>query len=135
MANVNIRPFRPADLYDLETQPHYAWQVEALMTDPAAVGRLVGPFSWTAFEGERPLACCGIYRGDPVLPGLAWAIVARQVGTCSTMILRAVKTALAAYPGAVLAEIDDTYPPAVRWATLLGFRRVGRWIWLHDRVS
>lgn len=130
---LEFRPFLSPDLSELLVQGrHQAIRDE--IVESGVAGLLEGPFSWTALDNGRPIACCGIFcqKYRPRRPGLAWAFLAPDLRRHMLSVTRHVRIALAACPRPVLAEIDAGFPEGVRWASLLGFVPFGRYTWIYD---
>lgn len=126
---IDVRHFDPADLDAIEIQPRHAAGIVKLVAEHPELKYLMRNWGYTAWTPYGvPAAICG------VLPnGTAWAILAadvRRVMVPLTRAVRAVLTTHAKTQGPVWADIDSTYPEAVRWARALGFREqsAGRWV-------
>lgn len=105
---------------------HKGILVDVIELDPTQRAMLETPYSWTAWVDGKPVACCGICQD------WAWAFLHWDLRRHMLPITRKVREVLNSYPGAVLADIDESFPEGVRWAKLLGFRRSqkpGTWIY------
>jgi hypothetical protein len=136
----SFRPFRFADLRAIRVQPKHREIVGRLAATPGAAALMEGPFSWTLEREGRAWAAAGIIEPLSLCgatEGKAWAVLADDMQACMVAATRIVRLALEAYPGPVVADIDESYSAAVRWVEALGFARVGhgKWVFSHARVS
>jgi hypothetical protein len=123
---MRVEPFEPEHFASLQVQPHQSdWKLRLAEGD---WGSLCAPphRAWTALaEDGRTLACAGFVD----LGGgraRVWALIGGDLGRAMTGLTRAVKQALdgAGYRR-VDAEIAANFPPARRWAGMLGFQFEG----------
>lgn len=128
--SVKIEPFGFSDLWLMDVQDRHAPIIPLLARRVFSVQRLAeGPWSYTAWNAcGVPVACCGIMPG-----GGAWAFLGADMRRYMTPVTRHVLRVLkdhVALEGPVYADIDMSYPAAIRWAKLLGFRpgAESRWV-------
>lgn len=130
--SVRIEPFGFSDLWLMDIQGRHALWRPVFARRAFAVQRLMeGPWSYTAWSAYGiPVACCG------VLPdGGAWAFLSADMKRHMVPVGRAVRRVLGdhvALSGPVYADIDTTYPAAIRWVKLLGFRPEAENRWIFD---
>lgn len=133
-ATLRIVPFDPAHLDRIE--PPGGHDVRFLLAQPdyrAALAR--SEFAGTLSAGGTPLACAGLVVADTADPaggrlGEAWAHVDRRLPAGAwTMLTRAARRGIAEAHANGVRRIEINarldFPPAHRWALLLGFRLEG----------
>ncbi len=121
---------------DLDVQDNYAGTWRDAIGLGSKLSVIENEYSWTAIkwhEGRHiPLACCGIGMENAE----TWGFLAKDLHGHHLEITRTVKFMLDAYVQNegrhVVALIDRTYEPAVRWAKLLKFRPVDDDNWIYQ---
>ena len=128
---IEFRPFEIADIHLLDIQPSQIGDRDDLLGDPNRY-LLENRWSWSAWEGGRPIAMAGIL----VAPGgeaMAWALLGRDLRRQMVPVLQYVRRVLAAYVvhtgDPVYTEVDYLVPNGVRWAKLLGFEQITHTHW------
>lgn len=125
--SLEFRPFNILDLAAADVQfRHKGVLVEILELDLERRALLETPYAWTGWADGKPMACCGIYQG------WAWAFLHWDLRRHMLAITRKVRAVLDSHPGPVRTTIDEAFPEAVRWATLLGLRRQEPGTWIYD---
>lgn len=131
-------PFRFSHLEELRAQPRHREVARLIRNHPVLLHPfMVGPWSWTVRDpGGRPVACCGIAE----LNDHTWAVLGERVGHSMVPLTRWTRHVLGEYLRATrrrpLADIDEDHSEALRWAAVLGFRRLEPGLWeYHARVS
>lgn len=111
---VEVRPLRLSDLTAVADHPHYPG-AGAMIQRTAGV-RLFQGGAWTLLLDGRPVVCVGVLGGN------IWAIVDPAVPPLMRGVrhLRRLLRRFQEEHGAIRAQIDTTYPPAVRCAKLVG---------------
>lgn len=121
---MRVEPFEAAHALGLTLQPHQeAW------------GRLAGSSgwesiaasgqAWTALSRDRVLACCGVVdktggRAE------AWALISADIGSEMLTLTRAIRRGFKMLPyRRIEINTASTFPPAARWAQMLGFTHEG----------
>jgi hypothetical protein len=128
---MRVEVFRAAHVDALELQPTQARWRDRLT--PERLQALEGTNAWTGFAGRRPVACAGLLDlGEGRAE--AWSMLAADAGASMTALTRALMRGLAAAGFRhVQMTTEADFPPAGRWAAMLGFRRAGRLTrWLAD---
>jgi hypothetical protein len=125
---IEYRPFRISDLILLHVQPkHVDIRYDTLLCAAEMSLILEGPHSWTAWVGDISIGSAGITAGEHPM---AWAFLGQDLRRHMVAITRRVRAMLESHLGPVSMEIDEGFPPSVRWAKLLGFRRQGPGAWV-----
>lgn len=121
---MRVEPLTAEHLDRIALQPHQAaWRADAT---PAGMKALAASSDgWTAVDGERVLASLGVLdRGNG--NGEAWGLLAGDCGPAMGAITRAVKRYLTTTPyRRIEIRVAANFPPAKRWAAILGFRFEG----------
>ena len=120
---MRVEPLTPAHLEALTLQPaQRAWR-ETMSRDQ--FDALAAGDAWTALVGDRVVGCGGLIelsygRAE------AWALIAGDAGPHMALITRAVRRFLSASPVRRIEAVTAVnFPPARRWAKMLGFRFEG----------
>lgn len=125
---VLIKGLDPDVLPRLRLQPAQQHLAPELTADTARVLLEAGPaFMLVELAGDawRPLAAAGLLQSMGP-PAIAWCLVGAAGGASMLALTRAIRGFLAGYAGPVETGIATGWPPAVRWARLLGFEPTGR---------
>lgn len=120
-----IVPFLPVHLEGIELQENQAWLTPHL-SDQAYIGSLMnsGP-SWTACHEGEVIGCGGFaWITDSCIR--AWALVSKHAGPHMFSATRTIRCMLeVSQTQRIEILIDADFPPAHRWAKMLGFEREG----------
>ena len=99
MGKLTFARLTPADLTAIVLQPSQAAQARALpfMGDSPeeAAAICAQPVAWCAREGQRIVACFGIYETFPGQHGVAWALLAEGPGKAHLELTRFVQGEIA----------------------------------------
>lgn len=121
-----IRAFRPQDVLAIDVQP---LQLEEFGPPDLAYGeRAARGAAWTATMpngegGEQVIGCGGIV---PLFAshGLAWALLAGELGARFVAMTRCARAAIEASPyRRIEALVRADWPQAIRWAEAIGLER------------
>jgi len=132
---VRFRGLRVSDFYELDVQPAHAALVPILQANPLRLQALVDdPFSFTMTVDGVPKASLGVTpeRG-------MWALLDGNLKRHMVRLTRYTRAMIDMYQETLWADIDRGNRAAVRWALLLGMRRVKMApkgtmdTWLYDR--
>ena len=119
---------RAADALAIQRQVSQRMQlgVERDMTSEEAEALADGPGeAWTAWDGERVVACVGLRETFPGAQAVAWAILSQDVGTAHLTITRFARARIAASRLArIEAIVRRDHPAEVTWAKLVGLAPV-----------
>lgn len=141
-AAISVRPFQPEDLGWLFLEPEQQMWLGAtspvLDEDYGRQVRECGP-CWTVRDSKGWVLGAGGFQEFGKGYAIAWALLAQGIGRDHLAMTRVAREWIAAAPYTrVEALIRDDWPPAARWARLLGLRPVFRrhsaeldrfWIW------
>ena len=122
---MEVRAFRPTDLFAIAVQQHQAEVRTALQTPGYGEALAQAGPAFTVTKGDDVMACVGTI---PQWPGnaRAWAIISQNAGSCMLAMTRAIRTWLRFHnEGRVDCAVDCDFAEAVRWVELLGFKREG----------
>lgn len=120
---MDVRPFHVEHLKAMQLQPSQAGRAHLLKGE--VLDFLSGLEAYTAFVGDKPMACCGLVD---IWPGraMAWAFIAEDVGRHMVGVTKAVRRFLdLKAPRRCEMYVDAGFEPGYRWAELLGFTREG----------
>ena len=143
---VTLSPFVTADLDWLFLEPvQQEWLGATSPILDHDYGRAVlesGP-CWTARDAAGWVLGAGGFQEFGSGYAIAWALMAQGIGRDHMALTRAVRAKIAEAPySRVEALIRDDWPPARRWAQLLGLRPVFRqhsaeldrfWVWARPQ--
>ena len=119
---MRLEPFKPEHMDRLKgdlPQKH----IGPILQDPAYLEHLARCGGWTAFDGDRAIACGGVVE---MWPGhySAWAFVSATIGNRGLLYFtRVSERFLSTYHGRVEAVVEVDFLHGHRWADLLGFTR------------
>lgn len=129
--NAQIEPFEVRDLLNLDPEDRYVELMPRTWALGTNLGEIQNQWAWTMWSPYgQPVGCLGIMAN-----GYAWALLSRDMKKYMVRLTRATRDILDAHvqaKGPVYATIDDTYAEAIRWAKLLGFRRIWASKWRYD---
>lgn len=121
---MRVEPFAAADLRALTLQPaQAAWR--GRFDGETGLALQASGLAWTLFDGERVIGCGGVIdRGGG--RGEAWALLAQDAGRAMPAATRVVRRYLQTAPFRRIEAVTAVdFPPAGRWARLLGFENEG----------
>ena len=131
--SVKILPYEGGDFEHVRVREVFQPTLDTIHDlGPEATKLLEGPYAWTAWtQYGTAVAICGIIDGQ------AWAFVDPDMAPSAVIpVHRKVRQVLkqhALKDGPVFATVRRRIPAAVKWATRLGFRRVGLGsLWVYD---
>lgn len=114
-----FRPLRVSDFYLLDPAPRTRRFLSFMLARPLALHRMAeDPFSFTMEVDGKPVALAGATR-----TGEVWALLSADM---RRYMVRLTRYALAWFDqlvDPVWMHTDNDYPPAARWALLMGFKR------------
>lgn len=115
-----FRPLRVSDFYTMNTVDHAWGRLPFLLARPLALYKLAeDPFSFAMeVEGEL-VALAGVVPET----GEVWALLASDMKRHMVRLTRYALRWFEMLPGLVWMHTDNDYPPAARWALLMGFKR------------
>ena len=122
---MRVEPFSPDHLACLALQPRQrAWRDTAGEFDLACLNQ--GPNQgWTAFDGETPVAALGVIDLGGGR-GMGWGLISADAGRVFPALHRAVTRFLQATDYRRIEAVTACdFPPARRWAGMLGFTHEG----------
>ncbi len=118
---IRFEPFQWQDLQklrDIQEKHHHTY--ELALSCGSRMQQIENSFSWTAWDGDQAIACCGI------TDCCTWAFLSCDLRKDMLAITRQVQRVLRIHyvtrPHPIYADIDINHPAAVRWAKLLGFQ-------------
>lgn len=122
---IGVRPFQPADLQWLALQSaQRLWLGLHTPALDAAYGEQLaaaGPAFTVTTPAGWVIAAAGFHEIFPTY-AVAWSLLAEGVGQWQLPLTRAVAARLEASPyNRIEALVRTDYPPAARWARMLGF--------------
>lgn len=129
MKTAKIERFRREDMELLEIQPRHAAVKEEFLERPEEFAHQIEKsYAWTIWSAHGiPLVIGGVTP-----QGWGWAFLAADLRRHMVAVSRLVRRVLTHAEAPVFAEIDETWREGVRWATLLGFRRVRPGVWMFE---
>lgn len=117
---IELKDYRPEDLFKLDLQDSQAYLKEFLTLDLAE--SLVNPgLSWSVWRGDEVLACSGFSEIWPERACL-WAYVSRNIGRDFVAFHRLSRRIVDTQPfKRVEITVDCDFMEGHRWAAMLGF--------------
>ena len=112
-----MQDFRPVHLARMRAQHAQRIELEHAEALTMPYGQ-----SWTALDGEEPIACAGVVE---VWEGraYAWALLSEYAGPHMLTLTRVIRSRLASLPyRRVEMAVDAGFNAGCRWALMLGFR-------------
>ncbi len=123
-----VKGLQPEILPLLRLQPAQAHLAHELTLDTGRLLLDAGP-AFMAVElaggAYRPLLAAGLIQSMGP-PAIAWCVVGTAGGAAMLALTRQIGGFLAGYGGDVETGVAPGWPPAARWARLLGFAPTGR---------
>lgn len=117
---VRFRPLRVSDFYEIELQPRHRHWEPVFHANPLILHQLCeNPFCFTMEVDGKPIAAAGVTHKDEL-----WAFLRADMRRHMLRFSRYGCAMIGMYGRPVYADIDRTNPGAVRWALLMGFRKV-----------
>jgi len=115
-----FRGLRVSDFYEIEAQPRHAHVVPLLRANPLLLQSLVdSPFSFTMTVDGKPKASLGVLPDHKL-----WALLGDDLVRHFVRLTRYTRAMMDMYQAPLWADVDRTNPAAVKWALLLGMRKV-----------
>jgi hypothetical protein len=119
---LRIVPYRAEHLAALVLQPAQEWLAPIVTEEYRAALERAGP-AFSALDDGRVLGCAGIIEHWPGR-GVAWAMLAADIGTRFVAVHRAARRHLEhEAPRRLEIAVERDFAVGRRWALLLGFER------------
>jgi hypothetical protein len=128
--SVSFRPFKVADLDLIDIQDRHKPIIAWAKRFPLELASAENAWSFTATDAAGRVVCCA-----GVTQGRVWVCLAKDMKPFMIPVTKFCLAYIRLYVqanGPARADVDPTYPEAVRWAKLCGFRQVDEEVWVFE---